>query len=100
MEDASKPNPPSKVSSPSSAIGNVRCCQEPGRSVKRTETNFAPWSEAYFKTVLGFMISPESKRECWGCSSPRGSNWCEAIVETAAGRSERHTATRIKKVAL
>src|SRR5215212_5379054 len=59
IEDASKPKPSSNWSSPSSAIGKVRCCQEPGKSVKRTETNLAPWSAACFKTVLGFIFSPE-----------------------------------------
>ena len=59
IEEASKPKPSSKLDSPSSPMGKVKCCQEPGRSVKRTETNFAPSSEAYFKTVFAFMCSPD-----------------------------------------
>src|SRR5215213_8930280 len=58
IEEASKPKPSSNWSSPSSPIGKVRCCQEPGKSVKRTETNLAPWSAAYFKTVLGVLFAP------------------------------------------
>src|SRR5437762_9313487 len=50
IEEASKPKPSSKEPSSSSCMGNVRCCQDPTRSVKRTETNFASWSSAYFKT--------------------------------------------------
>src|SRR5690349_11920479 len=80
IDDASKPKPSSNWSSPSSAIGKVRCCQEPGKSVKRTETNLAPWSAAYFKTVLGFIFSPDERlRECWGCSSPLRGVWCEVF---------------------
>src|SRR4026208_2132408 len=59
IEEASKPKPSSNLSSSNSPMGNVKCCQEPGRSVKRTDTNLAPSSEAYFKTDFGFMSSPD-----------------------------------------
>src|ERR1051325_4178133 len=58
-EEASKPKPSSKEPSSISWIGKVRWCQAPTRSVKRTETNFAPWSSEYFKTVVASIFSPE-----------------------------------------
>src|SRR6476620_12163968 len=56
--DASKPKPSSKDPSVSCSIGNVRWCHEPGRSVKRTETNLASWSVAKCKTFFAFIYSP------------------------------------------
>src|SRR5436190_23895727 len=62
IDDASNPNPSSNESSLNSPIGNVRCCQDPGRSVNRVETNLAPCSEAYFNTDLAFIGSPIDKK--------------------------------------
>jgi len=81
IEEASKPKPSSNVSSPSSPIGKVRCCQEPGRSVNRTETNLA--------------------RERQGCSSrPRSIFGAKCGGSLSKERSERHTATARKKVGI
>src|SRR5215472_18687183 len=58
MEEPSKPSPSSKMSSFSSDTGIEKCCQRPGRSMKRRSTIFAPLSLAIFRTSFGVMRLP------------------------------------------
>src|SRR5712691_13241099 len=58
MEEPSKPRPSSKMSSLSSETGMEKCCQRPGRSMKRRSTILAPFSLAIFTTSFGVMRQP------------------------------------------
>src|SRR2546423_9513770 len=55
MEDPSKPNPWSKLSSVSSVMGQVVCCQRPGKSMKRRSTNWTFLVSASLRTSRGVM---------------------------------------------
>ena len=43
------------ASASNAAAGSVKCCITPGRSLKRTSTNFTPSSEMNFRTSSGFL---------------------------------------------
>jgi hypothetical protein len=53
MLEPSKPMPSEKTDSVSSLTGTLKCCQVPGRSVKRKSTIFAPRSLAFLMTSFG-----------------------------------------------
>src|ERR1041385_552935 len=90
IDEPSKPKPSSNESSPSSPMGKVRCCQDPGRSVKRVETNFAPCSEAYFKTDLALIVAPmEIKVSDVADLRPEAFDWCEAFCGRAVLRGAK-----------
>ena len=55
MLEPSKPSPSSNMSSDSSPTGIEKCCQVPGRSVKRTSTTWTPDSFARRITSAGLV---------------------------------------------
>ena len=58
IEEPSKPRPSSKMPSGSSSdTGIEKCCQRPGRSMKRRSTIFAPFSLAAWMTSFGVFVS-------------------------------------------
>ena len=56
MEEPSKPMPSAKVSSVSSLMGMVKCCQVPKVSTNLMSTIFAPAFFAISITLLGVAI--------------------------------------------
>src|SRR5258708_4725748 len=66
IEEPSKPSPSSKMPSDSSAIGMVKCCQRPMKSMNFRSTMTAFLSLARPSTSFGFAISPPSRRN-YGC---------------------------------
>src|ERR1019366_5527098 len=54
-DEPSNPSPSVKMSSDSSEIGIEKCCQRPGRSMKRRSTNCAPLSFANLRTSFGVI---------------------------------------------
>src|SRR5579884_318705 len=56
MEEPSKPNPSSNISSVSSPAGTVKCCQVPKVSTNLMSTIFAPCFFAISITLLGVFI--------------------------------------------
>src|SRR5437773_11757188 len=66
IDEPSNPRPSSKMSSLSSDIGIEKCCQRPGRSMKRRSMILAPFSLASLRTSLGVMPSaPCPSRDEW-----------------------------------
>ncbi len=55
MELPSKPNPSSKELSSRRAMGTVKCCHIPGKSMNLKSANFAPCSFTIFMTSFGVM---------------------------------------------
>src|SRR5439155_23743958 len=53
MLEPSKPRPSSKVLSCSSPAGMVKCCQRPGKSMKRRSTALTSFSRIRARTSLG-----------------------------------------------
>src|SRR5215510_6767318 len=58
MLEPSKPRPSSKISSFSSLAEIEKCCQMPGRSMKRRSTIFTPFSRADSTPCFGVMRGP------------------------------------------
>ncbi len=56
MEEPSKPMPSAKVSSVSSPMGMVKCCQVPKVSTNLMSTIFAPAFLANSNTLLGVLM--------------------------------------------
>src|SRR5213075_819888 len=56
MEEPSKPSPSEKISSVSSRMGQVKCCQVPKVSTNLMSTILAPLFLASSNTLLGVLI--------------------------------------------
>ena len=57
IDEPSNPRPSWKMPSFSSETGIEKCCQRPGRSMKRRSTILTPFSLAIFSTSFGVMRS-------------------------------------------
>src|SRR5438874_2692697 len=55
IDEPSKPNPCSKLSMVSSEIGQVVCCQSPGKSMKRKSMNSTFFSSQSLSTARGVI---------------------------------------------
>ena len=55
IDEPSKPSPSSKASDVRQLTGTEKCCQVPGRSVKRRSTIFTSWSRMAFETSSGVL---------------------------------------------
>ncbi len=56
MLEPSNPRPSLKLSTSSSPSGRLKCCQVPGRSMKRTSTTSTPSAFARSKTSRGLVL--------------------------------------------
>src|SRR6266540_5918658 len=56
MLEPSNPSPSLKLSTSSSPSGRLKCCQVPGRSMKRTSTTSTPSALARSKTSRGLVL--------------------------------------------
>src|SRR5438105_3547972 len=73
IEEPSKPKPCSKLSRVSSEIGQVVCCQSPGKSIKRRSMNSTFFSSQSLSTACGVigdlrkMVQEARKQQTISC---------------------------------
>src|SRR2546428_614420 len=93
MDEPSKPRPSSKMPSFSSETGIEKCCQRPGRSIKRRSMILTPFSLAIFNTSFGVMRSASFAMTWEQNAGPAERRWpagpdtlcgCQEPVKTAA----------------
>src|SRR6266566_1676359 len=93
MDEPSKPRPSSKMPSFSSETGIEKCCQRPGRSMKRRSMILTPFSLAIFNTSFGVMRSASFAMTWEQNAGPAERRWpagpdtlcgCQDPVKTAA----------------
>ena len=81
-------------------MGKVRCCQEPGRSVNRTETNFALCQRHTSRQSLGSCFLLSGKGSVVLDFAPYGCLVRSCVELDGVSRAKKRHEPRIKKRAL